>query len=122
MRAEGLRASPLGLLIHSRYGLWHAYRAALLFDAPLELEAIAPPAHPCDSCIERPCLRACPVDAHGADGFDVEACARFQRGPGLRCRIQGCLDRNACPVGTNYRYAPEFQAFLADAFLRAHPA
>jgi hypothetical protein len=26
MRAEGLRPSPLGILMHPEYGLWHAYR------------------------------------------------------------------------------------------------
>ena len=29
MRAEGLRPSPLGILMHPEYGLWHAYRGAL---------------------------------------------------------------------------------------------
>ncbi|MEO1066711.1 MAG: ferredoxin, partial [Pseudomonadota bacterium] len=28
MRAEGLKRSPLGILIHPKYGVWHAYRAA----------------------------------------------------------------------------------------------
>ena len=32
MRAEGLKPSPLGILMHPQYGLWHAYRGALLFD------------------------------------------------------------------------------------------
>ena len=31
MRAEGLKPSPLGILMHPKYGLWHAYRGALLF-------------------------------------------------------------------------------------------
>ena len=31
LRADTVHASPLGILIHSEYGLWHAYRAALLF-------------------------------------------------------------------------------------------
>src|SRR5262245_26774885 len=29
MRAEGLKPSPLGILMHPVFGLWHAYRAAL---------------------------------------------------------------------------------------------
>ena len=39
MRAEGLKPSPLGILMHPRYGLWHAYRGALLFDAEIAVEA-----------------------------------------------------------------------------------
>ena len=31
MRAEAVHPSPLGLLIHREFGLWHALRAALLF-------------------------------------------------------------------------------------------
>ena len=41
MRAEGLRPSPLGLLIHPRYGLWHAWRGALLFDVEISIQAPA---------------------------------------------------------------------------------
>ena len=37
LRAETLYASPLGILIHPEYGLWHAWRAALLFDERLPL-------------------------------------------------------------------------------------
>ena len=41
LRAEPVAPSPIGLLIHPDYGLWHAYRAALLLD-----EAPAGPAAP----------------------------------------------------------------------------
>ena len=43
--------SPLGLNIHPVYGLWHAFRAALLFDQDPGLPAIAAAPSPCDSCI-----------------------------------------------------------------------
>ncbi len=33
-RAEGLHNSQLGMLMHPRFGLWHAYRFALVFAAP----------------------------------------------------------------------------------------
>ena len=39
MRAEGLRPSPLGILMHPEYGLWHAYRGALLFDVEIPIQA-----------------------------------------------------------------------------------
>src|SRR5688500_16399466 len=44
MRAEGVQASPLGVLIHPEFGLWHAYRAALIFDRVLDLPL--PPVRP----------------------------------------------------------------------------
>ena len=119
MRAEGLRPSPLGVLMHPEYGLWHAYRGALLFDVEI---AAAPPReviHLCDLCIGKPCLKACPVDAYSDSGFAYDACRSHVRSvEGRRCRDDGCLDRNACPYGTAYRYPAGVQAFHMAAFLR----
>ena len=36
-RADDVHPSPLGLLVHPEHGLWHAYRAALLFAERIEL-------------------------------------------------------------------------------------
>ena len=125
MRAEGLKPSPLGILMHPEYGLWHAYRAALLFEesALAELHAlIQPPAeaiHLCDLCVGKPCLKSCPVDAYAADGFAYAACrAHVGNAGGSVCREGGCLDRNACPHGAEYRYPAEMQAFHMAAFMR----
>ncbi len=52
--------SPLGLNIHHRYGLWHAYRAALLFPVEFDLPRNALGAHPCESCADKPCLSRLP--------------------------------------------------------------
>jgi hypothetical protein len=119
MRAEGLKPSPLGILMHPEYGLWHAYRGALLFDAPLGVELPKPGGHPCDDCISKPCLAACPVDAFTMDGFAFDACqGHLRSGEGKACREGGCLARNACPVGASYRYPAEVQAFHMAKFVR----
>ena len=34
-KAEPVHVSPLGVLIHPDYGLWHSYRGALCFDTRL---------------------------------------------------------------------------------------
>jgi hypothetical protein len=107
MRAEGLKASPLGVLIHPRYGLWHSYRGALAFaEAPGNGVNESPAAHACDSCADKPCLTHCPVGAVGQKGFDVRACrAHLQTVAGQQgCMRQGCLARNACPVGRGFAY------------------
>ncbi|MER9656196.1 4Fe-4S dicluster domain-containing protein [Mesorhizobium sp. M0152] len=117
MQAEGLKPSPLGILMHPQYGLWHAYRGALLFEDDLSLEAVEPAIHLCDSCVDKPCLKACPVDAYSAQGFAYRSCLAHVRGAGGEpCRSGGCLDRNACPYGADFRYPPEVQVFHMAAF------
>lgn len=119
MRAEGLRPSPLGILMHPRYGLWHAYRGALLFDDELPFPPVGAAVHLCDACVEKPCLKSCPVDAYSKDGFAYQAClSHVREDAGNACRTAGCLDRNACPYGTDYRYPADVQAFHMAAFAR----
>ncbi|MBZ9996675.1 4Fe-4S dicluster domain-containing protein [Mesorhizobium sp. BH1-1-4] len=117
MRAEGLKPSPLGILMHPRYGLWHAYRGALLFEEEIVLPEPRETIHLCDTCVDKPCLKSCPVDAYSTDGFAYEACLAHVRGAnGGPCRTGGCLDRNACPYGTQYRYPRDVQAFHMASF------
>lgn len=117
MRAEGLKPSPLGILMHPQYGLWHAYRGALLFEDEIALPERGEAIHLCDACVDRPCLKSCPVDAYSIEGFAYPACLAHVRGAnGEPCRSGGCLDRNACPYGTEYRYPPDVQAFHMAAF------
>ncbi|UCI33888.1 MULTISPECIES: hypothetical protein [unclassified Mesorhizobium] len=119
MRAEGLKRSPLGILMHPRYGLWHAYRGALLFEDEIALPEQAAAIHLCDACVDKPCLKSCPVGAYSIEGFAYQTCLAHVRGAdGEPCRSGGCLDRNACPHGTSYRYPPEVQAFHMASFMR----
>ncbi|MFO1074405.1 MAG: ferredoxin [Geminicoccaceae bacterium] len=107
LRADpALSVSPLGILIHPEHGLWHALRGALLLAEAVELPPPAEPQPgPCASCAGRPCLSACPVGAFSGTGFAVQACrACLGTLSGQACMIQGCLARNACPVGRERRY------------------
>ena len=72
-RAEPVHRSPIGLMIHARFGLWHAYRAALLFADRLELPPRDDTPSPCDTCDAKPCLAVCPADAFGPTSFDFAA-------------------------------------------------
>ena len=117
MRAEGLRPSPLGILMHPVYGLWHAYRGALLFDVAVSMEQPPEAIHLCDLCVGKPCLKSCPAGAYSASGLAYDAClAHVRSSDGGSCRRGGCLDRNACPHGENYRYPADVQAFHMQAF------
>ncbi|CAN7339421.1 MULTISPECIES: 4Fe-4S dicluster domain-containing protein [Ensifer] len=108
MRAEGLKTSPLGILIHPRYGLWHGYRGALAFDEPLAADSERLASHPCDTCVDKPCISACPAGALERLQFDVGRCRSYLRTEAGRsgCLEHGCLARDACPVGQDYRYPP----------------
>jgi hypothetical protein len=120
-RAGAARPSPLGVLIHPDYGLWHAYRGAFAFAERLDLPPRDERPPPCASCDDRPCLTACPVGAFGTSrGYDVEGCAGHLATPaGADCNDLGCRARRACPVGRDYVYEPEQAAFHMAAFRRA---
>ncbi len=117
-RAEPLFPSPLGLLIHPDYGLWHSFRGALGFAEQIALGPKRAPQNPCEACATRPCLQACPVGAFGRHGYDVEACAGHLRTPaGDTCLTGGCLARRDCPVGREYAQNGEAASFHMAAFL-----
>ena len=126
-RAEALQTSPLMLQIHPQFGLWHAYRFALLAPAllPHDRPALTAPRPAatdlCLRCDGQPCLGACPVHAFSAGAYDGGSCAAFLHRPeGQDCMRSGCQARRACPVGTDFAYAPEHAAFHMAAFARRH--
>jgi hypothetical protein len=120
MRAEAVHPSPLGVLMHPDHGLWHAYRAALLFADELELPPTDTRRSPCETCADKPCLTACPVGAFSGQGYDVPACAGHLKSPaGSDCMEGGCRARDACPVAADRHYAPDQIRFHMAAFKRA---
>ena len=124
-RAEGVRPSPLGIFIHPEYGLWHAYRAAIVLPAALPVPAAVAPPHPCDTCADRPCLTHCPVGAFSEHGYDVGICVDYvvkTRDDSGACGHVGCQARLACPVGAAWRYRADQAQFHMAAFVRARLA
>lgn len=121
-KAEPLHPSPLGLLIHPDFGLWHAWRGALAFSERLALPAPDARSSPCETCETKPCLSACPVGAFASGAFDVRTCATHLMSPqGADCTGSGCRARHACPVGAQYRYRPAQARFHMRAFLGQGP-
>ncbi len=98
---------PFGVVVDPHFGPWFVWRAAVLtaLDWP---ETPLPAASPCAEC-PAPCVAVCPPGAAAKSGFDWEACANFRLG-GPTCR-EGCLARNACPVGSDHRYSREQTAY-----------
>ena len=119
-RAEPVHPSPIGMLIHPTYGLWHSYRGALGLSEALDLPARDASPSPCESCAEKPCLNACPVGAFSAAGYDVPGCAgHLTSRAGADCMERGCRARRACPVGAESLPGPAQASFAMRAFLRA---
>lgn len=122
-RARAGHVSPLGLNIHPTYGLWHAYRAALLFPFVFDLPQSVSGSSPCESCAAKPCLSACPVSAFDGTRYDVVACGQHLNTPqGEDCLTGGCKARLACPVGREFTYHPRQIDFHMQAFLKARQA
>ena len=127
-RAEPLQRSPLLLQIHPQYGLWHAYRFALLLPDVSEQDrhwlartAAVPMADLCLQCDGQPCLTACPVGAFAPYVYATDVCADHLHGEqGQPCVTQGCLARRACPVGPPHRYVSAHAAFHMQAFAQRH--
>ena len=120
---EPTQPSPLMLRIHPEYGLWHAYRFALLLAADTTGTSISTKAESlCANCATQACLHTCPVQAYTGTAFMLNACANHLRSPqGGLCMEHGCQARLACPLGTEFRYNHEHAAFHMQAFLQARP-
>lgn len=119
-RAGAGHVSPLGLNIHPIYGLWHAYRAALLFPVVFDLPPASPGPHPCETCSAKPCLSACPASAFDGTSYDVPSCTQhLSSEQGSACMERGCLARHACPVGQGFAYRSPQAGFHMRAFLAA---
>jgi hypothetical protein len=118
LQAEPVQRSPLGMLIHPEWGLWHSYRGAIGLRERLDLPRRETVAHPCDSCRERPCLSACPVSAFAADRpYDSAACRNYLKDGTADCLTRACAARRACPIAPQMQYAEPQATFHMRAFL-----
>ncbi len=102
--------SRLGIGIRPDCRPWLAVRAAI-WAAPCDelrqalLDRYPPLVgpSPCDDCADKPCLDACPVDAHRLTTGRLERCIEQRLLDHSTC-TQRCWSRSACPVGADQRY------------------
>ncbi|MEM8500636.1 MAG: hypothetical protein AAF542_21660 [Pseudomonadota bacterium] len=122
--------SRIGLSLHPVFGLWHAYRFALLspvriaeFQQRSAQPKVTELSSHCVRCKTSPCLSACPVNAFSEQGYDVQACANYLHAtPEAACHTGGCLARKACPIGNSYQYESAHASFHMKAFVKARLA
>ena len=114
-RTQRCHSSPVNLLVHDRAGMMVSFRGALALREAVTLPE--PPANPCLSCAETPCLSSCPVNALTPEGYDVAACKSHISSPEGRECMQGCKVRLACPVSQTFGRLPAQTEFHMRAFL-----
>jgi len=110
--------SPTGMLVHDTAGLMISIRGALRFAGEHALP-VPTTSNPCETCADRPCASACPVNALSASApYEVPACkAHIGHSGGADCMANGCLSRRACPVSAAFQRDPAQSAFHMQAFL-----
>ena len=108
--------SPLGQGINAEYGVWFAYRTAFLTTAVLPIMTSPLTDSPCTSCIDQPCLTACPVGATEENGrFAITLCTQHRLQSNSPCADR-CLARMACPIAPEHRYTlPQIQYHYWDS-------
>jgi hypothetical protein len=117
LKTEPVHRSPLGLLIHPKWGLWHSYRGALGWRQHLDIPPVEAAPNPCDHCRERPCLSACPISAFAADRrYDYAVCREYLENVEADCLTRSCAARRACPIAPDRRYSAQQSAFHMRAF------
>ncbi len=110
LRTGRCHPSPVALLVHDEAGLFVSFRGALALSEWLDLPPA--PLNPCDTCIDRPCLAACPVGALTGADYDLPAChAYLESAAGQDCMAAGCAVRRACPVSARHGRLPAQSAF-----------
>ena len=112
--------SPLKIGINSQWGLWFAYRAAVLVDSNFAQSKPLTNSSPCNDCAPgevKPCVKACPAHAMDNGDFDLEACMDYRLEDGSQCANR-CIARNACPVRVEHRYSDEQMHYHYDVSLK----
>lgn len=117
LRSGSCHRSPLHMLVHQRNGLLLSLRGALAVTEQLGQTIFD--AAPCDSCLTKPCLQACPVSAFDVTGYDADMCrTHISTNDSTNCLTKGCTARHACPISQRVERSAAQSAFHMRAFLK----
>ena len=98
--------SPFRVGVNQTWGSWFAYRVAILADSDFAPTDRMQLTSPCDSCVDKPCVAACPADALACGDFALKGCMNYRLASESSCKAQ-CIARLACPVAAEHRYSTE---------------
>ena len=111
--------SPMMVGINDYWGMWYAYRVALVADTDFTPSARVDSVSPCLTCADKPCLAACPAGALGlADGLRLERCLDHRVAPASSCAA--CSSSCAAASTTSTRDTPS-RSSSTSARSRARP-
>jgi len=98
--------SPFKVGINHDWGSWFAYRAVILVDSNFALTTRNLGISPCQTCLDKLCIKACPADALEGGEFAFNKCISYRKKSSSLCQYK-CLARISCPVGSQHRYSEE---------------
>lgn len=101
--------TPLKIGLHPLYGVWFAYRAAVLVNSDFPSTAwidSSTTVSPCQTCASKACVVSCPAGAVTAAQYYLDQCLDYRTQENSPC-AQRCISREACPVAPEYRYSDE---------------
>ena len=102
--------SPMRIGINTRWGSWFAYRVIVLSNTRLETTEPVCSQSPCDNCIDKVCISACPSGALDEGDFKLDQCISYRKKPVSPCALT-CPARTSCPIGSEHRYYKEQLSF-----------
>lgn len=98
------RASLLGLDINNEFGVWFAFRGVFLTKKTIEKNIYPEFISPCESCVDKPCISACPAGAVSeTQGLGIKACAQYRLSLNNNCADK-CISRMSCPYKAHHQY------------------
>ena len=95
--------SPLKIGINDTWGLWFAYRVLVALEGELPVSAAVSSFNPCESCLDRSCMAACPPGALSDAGLVLASCLDYRTADESTCADR-CRARLGCPVASEHRY------------------
>lgn len=123
LATERFHPSPVGMMVHDVAGLMISIRGAIHLSGTIPCPDVTKDS-PCDTCPDRPCVAACPVDAlSAAHAYDVPTCKDYLLTPSgvASCMTRGCAVRMACPVSRAFDRPEAQSAFHMRAFIGTGP-